>query len=57
MKNRRKKQNIQKSYACKIFGHGLKVKEGSGMPVIPRLQEILFSLTGEIMERLIMLEL
>ena len=35
----------------------LKAKAGFGMPVILRLQEILFSLTGETMERLIMLEL
>ena len=43
-----------------LFGRcedGLKVKAGSGTEVIPRWQEILFSLTGEIMERLTTLEL
>ena len=36
---------------------GLKVRAGSGTEVIPRWQEILFSLTGETMERLTTLEL
>ena len=36
---------------------GLKVRAGSGTEVIPRWQEILFSLTEETMERLTTLEL
>ena len=43
-----------------LFGRcadGLKVRAGSGTEVIPRWQEILFSLTGETMERLTTLEL
>ena len=36
----------------RTLSDGLKVRAGSGTEVIPRWQEILFSLTGETMERL-----
>ena len=48
---------IPKFSLCSDGVRCLKVKGGSGTEVIPRRQEILFSLTGEIMERLTTLEL
>ena len=52
-----KVESFRNSLFVRTVSGGLKVKVGSVTEVIPRWQEILFSLTGEIMERLTMLEL